>query len=136
MWVARLRDCRSPGWCSRWNSRDGGGPTLLGGVKEVGGVGHPRASTLTPRVSESSVCPPGSLRSHMRQSAEPSHSLSPTRVARHGHLVVWFSFGWSSISSKFKDQPGKRTRRSGDSSVEASVRRTSHEGRCMFSIRA
>lgn len=33
--------------------RDGGGPTLLGGVKEVGGVGHPRASTLAPRVSES-----------------------------------------------------------------------------------
>lgn len=78
MWVARLRDCRSPGWCSRWNTRDGGGPTLLGGVKEVGGVGHPRASTLTPRVSESLVCPPGSLRSHIRQSAEPSRSLSPS----------------------------------------------------------
>lgn len=58
------------------HSRDGGGPTLLGGVKEVGGVGHPRASTLTPRVSESSVCPPGSLRSHIRQSAEPFRSLS------------------------------------------------------------
>jgi len=93
-WVARLRDCTSPGWYSRWNTRDGGGPTLLGGVKEVGGVGHPRTSTLTPRVSESFVCPPGSLRSHIHQSADPSRFSAPSsNEARRAAIWSSSSFG-------------------------------------------
>lgn len=137
MWVARLRDCRSPGWCSRWNTRDGGGPTLLGGVKEVGGVGHPRASTLTPRVSESLVCPPGSLRSHIRQSAEPSRSLSPSTdegcPARPSGCLAFLRV----TVDFFKIQRSAwRVQETDGSSVEASVRRTKHEDRYVFSVRA
>lgn len=88
--MARLRDRRSPGWCSRWNTRDGGGPTLLGGVKEAGGVGHPRTSTLTPRISESPVCPPDLFDPiFANQPTHPAlrHPL-PTKVAG---AAIWFS---------------------------------------------
>lgn len=60
-WVARLRGGRSPGWCSRWNTRDGGGPTLLGGVKEVGGVVATPARQLLLPASPKARCAPRDL---------------------------------------------------------------------------
>lgn len=89
VWVARLRDCRSSGWCSRWNTRDGGGPTLLGGVKEVDGVGHPRASTLIPRFLQKLHVPPRICSISYSPISRPIPTPLPTKVARRGYLVVW-----------------------------------------------
>lgn len=57
----------------------------LGALKKWMGLATPARQPLHPAFSESFVCPPGSLRSHIRQSADPSRSSTdegcPARVS-------------------------------------------------------
>lgn len=86
------------------------------------GLATPARQPLHPAFSKSFICPPGSLRSHIRQSADPSRLLYRRRLLG---AAIWLSgiFGWPSISSKFKDQPGEHRRRSEDSSSRGRAER-------------